>query len=75
MEIDKLKAIIEAMLFACGRPVETKEIMANLELSEEDVELVLQSMKLDFENQNRGLEIIKVDNAYQLCSKKPGITW
>lgn len=70
MEIDKLKAIIEAMLFACGRPVETKEIMANLELSEEDVELVLQSMKLDFENQNRGLEIIKVDNAYQLCTKR-----
>ena len=70
MEIDKLKAIIEAMLFACGKPVETKEIMANLELSEEDVELVLQSMKLDFENQNRGLEIIKVDNAYQLCTKR-----
>lgn len=70
MEIDKLKAIIEAMLFACGRPVETKEIMANLELSEEDVELVIQSMKIDFENQNRGLEIIKVDNAYQLCTKR-----
>lgn len=70
MEIDKLKAIIEAMLFACGRPVEIKEIMANLELSEEDVELVVQSMKIDFENQNRGIEIIKVDNAYQLCTKK-----
>lgn len=70
MEIDKLKAIIEAMLFACGRPVETREIMANLELSEEDVELVIQSMKIDFENQNRGLEIIKVDNAYQLCTKR-----
>ena len=70
MEIDKLKAIIEAMLFACGRPVEVKEIMANLELSEDDVELVLQSMKLDFETKNRGIEIIKVDNAYQLCTKK-----
>ena len=44
--------------------------MANLELSEEDVDLVLQSMKLDFENQNRGIEVVKVDNAYQLCTKK-----
>lgn len=70
MEIDKLKAIIEAMLFACGRPVEKKEIMANLELSEEDVELILQSMRLDFENQKRGIEIIKLNNAYQLCTKK-----
>ena len=70
MEIDKLKAIIEAMLFACGRPVEVKEFMANLELSAEDVENILQNMKLEFEAGNRGIEIIKVDNAYQLCTKK-----
>lgn len=70
MEIDKLKAIIEAMLFACGRPVEVKEFMANLELSAEDVENILQNMKLEFEDSNRGIEIIKVDNAYQLCTKK-----
>lgn len=70
MEIDKLKAIIEAMLFACGRPVEIKEIMANLELSAEDVELIMQSLKLDFETKNRGIEIIKVDDAYELCTKK-----
>ena len=66
MEIDKLKAIIEAMLFACGRPVEVKEFMANLELSAEDVENILQNMKLEFEAGNRGIEIIKVDNAYYL---------
>lgn len=70
MEIDKLKAIIEAMLLACGRPVEVKEFMANLELSAEDVENILQNMKLEFEASNRGIEIIKVDNAYQLCTKK-----
>lgn len=70
MEIDKIKAIIEAMLFACGRPIETKEFMANLELTAEDVENILQSMKADFENKDRGVEIIKIDNAYQLCTKK-----
>lgn len=70
MEIDKLKPIIEAMLFACGRPVEIKEIMANLELSAEDVDSILQNMKAEFEAQNRGIEIIKVDNSYQLCTKK-----
>lgn len=70
MEINKLKAIIEAILFACGKPVEIKEFMANLELSAEDVELAIQSLKLDFENQNRGIEIIKVNDAYQLCTKK-----
>lgn len=70
MEIEKLKGIIEAMLFACGRPVEVREIMANLELSAEDVESILQNMKMEFEAANRGIEIIKIDNAYQLCTKK-----
>lgn len=70
MEIEKIKSIMEAMLFACGRPVEIKEFMTNLELSAEDVENILQNMKMEFENQNRGIEIIKVDNAYQLCTKK-----
>lgn len=70
MEIEKIKSIMEAMLFACGRPVEIKEFMTNLELSAEDVENILQNMKMEFENQNRGIEIIKIDNAYQLCTKK-----
>ena len=70
MEIDKMKAIIEAMLFACGRPIETKEFMVNLELTAEDVQTIMQSLKTDFENKDRGIEIIKVDDSYQLCTKK-----
>ena len=70
MEINKIKAIIEAMLFACGRPIEIKEFMANLELSAEVVESILQNMKLEYEEKSRGIEIIKVDNAYQMVTKK-----
>ena len=70
MEIDKTKSIIEAILFSAGRVVETKELMAILELSNEDIDTILQSMKRDFEEQNRGIEIIKVENGYQLCTKK-----
>lgn len=70
MEIDKIKSIMEAMLFACGRPVEITEFTKILELSPEDVENILQNMKMEFENQKRGIEIIKVENAYQLCTKK-----
>ena len=32
MEIEKAKAIIEAILFACGREVQIKELMSALEL-------------------------------------------
>ena len=70
MEIDKTKSVIEAILFSAGRVVETKELMAILELSNEDIDTILQNMKVEFDEQNRGIEIIKVDNGYQLCSRK-----
>ena len=70
MEIDKTKSIIEAILFSAGRVVEAKELMAILELSNEDIDTILQNMKTEFEEQKRGIEIIKVDNGYQLCSKE-----
>ena len=70
MEIDKTKSIIESILFSAGRVVQSKELMAILELSNEDVDTILQNMKIEFDEQNRGIEIIKVDNGYQLCSRK-----
>lgn len=70
MELNKTKSIIEAILFSCGRVVETKELMAILELSAEDVENVLQTMKLEFEDANRGIEIVKVNDGYTLTTKK-----
>lgn len=70
MEIDKIKSIIEAILFSAGTVVETKKLMSILELSNEDIDTIMQNMKNEFEEQNRGIEIIKVNEGYQLCSKK-----
>lgn len=70
MEINRIKAIIEAILFACGRPVEIKELITVLELPEEDIIKIIESMKSEFELENRGIEIVKVENKYTLCSKK-----
>lgn len=70
MEIDKTKAIIEALLFACGRPVEIKELITALELSEEDIIKIIDSMKEDYKKENRGIEIVKIENGYTICSKK-----
>lgn len=70
MEIDKIKSIIEAILFAAGRQVNEKELMMSLELPKDDLENIIVSMQEDYKIQNRGIEIIKVDDAYQLCTKK-----
>ena len=70
MEIEKAKAIIEAILFACGREVEIKELMSALEMSSEDILTIIESMKQDYLQNERGIEIIKVNDALQLTTKK-----
>lgn len=70
MEIEKNKSIIEAILFSCGRPVEMKELITALELPEEDIVKIIQNMQEEYSRENRGIEIIKVENGYTLCSKK-----
>lgn len=70
MEIEKIKSIIEAILFAAGRQVNIKELMMALELPKEDLENIIVSMQEDYKIQNRGIEIIKVEDSYQLCTKK-----
>ena len=70
MEIEKIKSIIEAILFSAGRVVESKELMAILELSNDDLDLIMQNMKAEFAELGRGIEIIKVNNGYQLTTKK-----
>lgn len=70
MEIEKAKAIIEAILFACGREVKVNELMSALELSGEDVLNIIESLKADYEMANRGIEIIRVNDGFQLTTKK-----
>ena len=70
MEIEKMKSIIEAILFAAGRQVNIKELMMALELPKEDLENIIISMQEDYKIQSRGIEIIKVEDSYQLCTKK-----
>lgn len=70
MEIEKIKSIIEAILFAAGRQVNIKELMISLEIPKDDLENIIVSMQEDYKNQNRGIEIIKLEDSYQLCTKK-----
>lgn len=70
MEIEKIKSIIEAILFAAGRPVTKTELMLCLEISEDDIQAILENLQEEYKNQARGIELIKVENSYQLCTKK-----
>ena len=70
MEIENKKAIIEAILFAAGREVKINELMSALEISQEDLIMVINSLQQDYKQSERGIEIINVDDSYQLATKK-----
>ena len=70
MEIEKQKGIIEAILFASGRDVKISELMSILEMSSNEIIDIINLMNMDYSNSNRGIEIIKVEDGYQLTTKK-----
>ena len=70
MELEKIESIIESMLFAAGRMVSIEEMELALEISKEDIEKIIEKMQEEYKDAKRGIELIKLNNGYQLCSKK-----
>ena len=70
MDYKKQQGIIESILFAAGRQVEVKELMAATELGRDELAGIIEIMKNEYANENRGIELIKIDDSYQLCAKK-----
>ena len=65
-----IKAAIEAILFANGSSVETKRIAQALEITESQAEEHISALINDYNSANRGITIIKLDDAYQMVSCK-----
>ena len=70
MDLEKIQSIIESILFAAGRMVSIEEIELALEISRVDLEKILEKMQEEYKEEKRGIELIKLNNGYQLCSKK-----
>ena len=70
MELEKAEAIIEAMLFSTGSIITLKDIMNIVEIGAEDIEKIMQKMKSKYDSKNSGIELMKIEDGYQLCTKK-----
>ena len=70
MKTEKIQSIIESILFSAGGAVSTKQLQILLEMPKNDLESILYKMQEEYESENRGIELIKIDDNYQLCTKK-----
>ena len=64
------KGIIEAILFTMGESVPLEKLAAVLEIDKEKAKAIITQMMSDYEKENHGIQIIELDGAYQMCTKK-----
>lgn len=69
-KIDVLQGAIEAILFTMGESVELSKIAAAIEQDEKTTRKLIQNLMDQYEKENRGIQIIELDHAFQICTKK-----
>lgn len=69
MNEEKIMAVIEAVLFAMGDSVELSKLQHVLEIPEEEIRGMIQLMNETYKRQDRGIYIMELENAVQLCTK------
>ncbi|MBE7009785.1 MAG: SMC-Scp complex subunit ScpB [Ruminococcaceae bacterium] len=68
MDLRELEAAIEGILFASGEPVDIERICIALDLDKETAEQLLQKLGDHYAYNRRGVRLVRMDDAYQLCS-------
>ena len=69
LKIKQMEGIIEAILFTMGDSVEIGKIARALEQDEETTRKVIHKMMDKYVAEDRGVRIIELDGAYQMCTK------
>lgn len=65
----KIEAAVEAILFSMGDAVSIKELSKVLEMDEAALEKIIQNMMDKYNNEDRGIRLVKLESSYQLCTK------
>ena len=69
MKIKKMEAAIEAILFSMGESVELSQIAGAIQQDTETTRKIIQNMMDKYQKEDRGIQIIELEQSYQLCSK------
>lgn len=69
MELHKIEAAIEAILFTMGEAVEVEKIAIAIEHDKETTRKIIRNMMDKYMAEDRGIRIIELEDSFQLCSK------
>ncbi|MCR4610901.1 MAG: SMC-Scp complex subunit ScpB [Lachnospiraceae bacterium] len=68
MEIKEMESIIEGILFTMGDSVKPEKIANALSVEKDEVISCLDNMMKRYEEDNRGIRLMKLDDSYQMCT-------
>lgn len=69
MSIEKMYAVIEAVLFTIGESVETAKLAAAIEQDVSTTVKMIHNLMDRYEAEDRGIKIIELGDSFQLCTK------
>lgn len=69
MERQSAMATLEAILFTMGESVELSRLAATLEMDKSEVKEILDEMLSNYEQENRGISLIWLEDSVQLTTK------
>lgn len=67
-ERDKWKSVLEAILFTMGDSVEVSKLAQAIEQDEETTAELLMQLKSEYEEEGRGMTIVRLEDSFQMCS-------
>lgn len=70
MSRTEMEAVIEAILFTMGDSVEVSRIAKVIEQDTETTKKLIHNMMDKYEEEDRGIRIIELEDAFQMCTKK-----
>ena len=70
VEINRLEGVIEAVLFTMGDSVELEKIAAAIGHDKDTTRRIVHRMMDKYEAEDRGIRVIELEDAFQMCTKK-----
>lgn len=68
MEKDKLKKIIEAVVFASGEPIDKRDILSKIEVEDKDYNSAVKELKEKYNKENSGVVLLEFGSKLQFAS-------
>lgn len=69
MDRERQEAVIEAVLFTMGESVEIGKLAELIEESKAKTRKIVYEMKEKLQQSNRGIDIVELDDSFQMCTK------